>query len=112
MNLFDRFAARVSDITAGAAYFALCLFAVIAWAASGPIFGFNDTWQLVINTSTTIFTFLTVALIQNDQARFERATNIKLDAIAEALAGSLDDEDACRELRRASGIEKNVSASS
>ncbi len=61
--------------------FALALVVVISWAASGPLFGFSDTWQLVINTGTTIVTFLMVFLIQNTQNRDTEALQLKLDEL-------------------------------
>jgi low affinity Fe/Cu permease len=66
------------------AAFTFCCVAVIAWAASGPLFGFSDTWQLVINTSTTIVTFLMVFLIQNTQNRDGAALQAKLDELIAA----------------------------
>lgn len=68
--------------------FAACLALVIFWASTGPLFGFSDTWQLVINTTTTIVTFLMVFLIQNTQNRDNAALQAKLDAII--LAGDSD----------------------
>lgn len=61
---------------------------VIGWAASGPIFGFSDTWQLVINTGTTIITFLMVFLIQHTQNRDIRAVHLKLDELIRSLRGA------------------------
>src|SRR6476661_3039067 len=61
---------------------------IIVWAVTGPIFGFSDTWQLVINTSTTIVTFLMVFVIQNSQNRDAKAVHIKLDELIEAMEGA------------------------
>jgi low affinity Fe/Cu permease len=66
--------------------FLLCLAVVVVWAASGPIFGFSDTWQLVINTGTTVVTFLMVFLIQNTQNRDNAAVQTKLDELIRASA--------------------------
>jgi low affinity Fe/Cu permease len=66
--------------------FALCLAVVLLWAASGPLFGFSDTWQLVINTGTTIVTFLMVFLIQNTQNRDGAAIQTKLDELIRSSA--------------------------
>lgn len=65
--------------------FALALVILLLWGASGPILGFSDTWQLIVNTSTTIVTFLMVFIIQNTQNRDNIAMNIKLDAIMSKL---------------------------
>jgi low affinity Fe/Cu permease len=78
---FTRFAGTVAHATGRPVTFALCCLAVILWAVSGPVFGFSDTWQLVINTSTTIVTFLMVFLIQNTQNRDGAAVQAKLDEL-------------------------------
>ncbi len=78
---FRRFAHRVSEVVGTHRAFVLALVVVLAWAASGPIFGFSDSWQLVINTSTTIVTFLMVFLIQTTQNRETRAIHLKLDEL-------------------------------
>ena len=82
---FDRWFARVakaaSRFTGRSLCFALALGVVVAWAVTGPLFGFSDTWQLVINTGTTIITFLMVFLIQNTQNRDTEAMQIKLDEL-------------------------------
>ena len=76
---------RASNVVAQAAgapvTFLICCLTVITWAASGPMFGFSDTWQLVINTGTTIVTFLMVFLIQNTQNRDGAAIQVKLDEL-------------------------------
>ena len=78
---FTQFANRVSRLTGRAWTFMLCILFVLVWAATGPAFGFSDTWQLVINTSTTIITFLMVFLIQNTQNRDNAALQAKLDEL-------------------------------
>src|SRR5207245_9022557 len=68
--------------------FSIALLVILAWAATGPIFHFSDTWQLVINTATTIVTFLMVFLIQSTQNRDSIAVQLKLDEIVRALEGA------------------------
>ncbi len=80
-KLFAKFTTQVSSILGRPVVFVVALVLLLAWAISGPILGFSDTWQLIINTSTTIITFLTVFIIQNTQNRDNLAINIKLDAI-------------------------------
>lgn len=82
MKNFFRFVSNKVSAWAGSAYtFLLAVFIVVIWAFSGPIFGFSDTWQLVINTGTTIVTFLMVFLIQNTQNRDGKAMQLKLDEL-------------------------------
>mgnify|MGYP001300137226 CR=1 FL=1 len=83
-RLFTRFSNTVSKWTGRPAAFAICVVGVAAWAVSGPLFGFSETWQLVINTSTTIITFLMVFLIQNTQNRDNAALHAKLDELIRA----------------------------
>ena len=78
---FTKFATATARATGRPLSFAICCGVVIAWGLSGPIFGFSDTWQLVINTSTTIITFLMVFLIQNTQNRDSEALHAKLDEL-------------------------------
>jgi low affinity Fe/Cu permease len=78
---FDRFASAVSRVTGHASTFALALGLVLVWALSGPLFGFSDTWQLVINTGTTVLTFLMVFMIQNSINRDSAALHVKLDEL-------------------------------
>ncbi len=83
---FGHFASRVAQATGRPATFALCILVVLAWAASGPVFRYSDTWQLVINTGTTIVTFLMVFLIQNTQNRDGAAIQAKLDELIRTSA--------------------------
>ena len=78
---FGRFAACASNWVGSKWAFAVAMLAILGWAASGQMFHFSDTWQLVINTGTTIVTFLMVFLIQNTQNRDARAINLKLDEL-------------------------------
>ena len=66
---FTNFSNWVAQVTGRPITFAVCLLVILAWALSGPLFGFSDTWQLIVNTGTTIVTFLMVFLIQNTQNR-------------------------------------------
>ena len=78
---FSRFAARVSQWVGSSWMFLLAVAGIVIWGATGPIFHFSDTWQLIVNTATTIVTFLMVFLIQNTQNRDARAIHLKLDEI-------------------------------
>ena len=80
-SAFTRLAKKASTFTGRPACFALALGIIVAWAVTGPLFGYSDTWQLVINTGTTIVTFLMVFLIQNTQNRDTEAMQIKLDEL-------------------------------
>ena len=80
-SLFHRFATATSGAAGKPATFILAVIVVLAWAVTGPFFHFGDTWQLVINTGTTIVTFLMVFLIQNTQNRDSMAVQIKLDEL-------------------------------
>jgi len=81
--------ARRSSATLGSAWaFAAAILIIIVWGATGPTFHFSDTWQLIINTGTTIVTFLMVFLIQNTQNRDAKAVHLKLDEIIRAIKGA------------------------
>jgi low affinity Fe/Cu permease len=83
---FTGFSASVAHATGRPMTFAVCVLIVVVWAVSGPFFGFSDTWQLIINTGTTIVTFLMVFLIQNTQNRDGAAIQAKLDELIRASA--------------------------
>lgn len=85
---FMRFAHRASNAAGHYATFLAALALVIGWACTGPLLGFSETWQLVINTGTTIVTFLMVFLIQNTQNRDSLAMQLKLDEIIRSIAGA------------------------
>ena len=80
-DLFRKIATKVSNWTGSASAFLLAVFVVIVWALTGPTFNYSNTWQLIINTGTTIGTFLMVFLIQNTQNRDGKALQLKLDEI-------------------------------
>jgi low affinity Fe/Cu permease len=80
-DLFHKIAQKTSNAVGSAWAFITAILIIIVWAASGPIFGFSDTWQLVINTGTTIITFLMVFLIQNTQNRDAKVIHLKLDEL-------------------------------
>ena len=83
-RIFTRLANRIAWFVGQPLAFALALGAIMLWAATGPLFGYSDTWQLVVNTSTTIVTFLIVFLIQNSQNRDAAALHAKLDELIRA----------------------------
>ncbi len=85
---FRKFAQRTSQFAGSPWIFILACLIIIGWGVSGPMFHFSDTWQLVINTGTTIITFLMVFLIQNTQNRDARAMHLKLDELIRALHGA------------------------
>ncbi|HEV7454433.1 MAG TPA: low affinity iron permease family protein [Candidatus Saccharimonadales bacterium] len=84
-DIFNRLTSTVSQVLGRAWVFVTALVVLVLWGTSGPLLGFSDTWQLIINTSTTIITFLMVFIIQNTQNRDNMAMNIKLDAIMKKI---------------------------
>ena len=87
-ELFRKFSHKTSAVVGSPWAFAIALLAIIIWATLGPIHRYSDTWQLVINTATTIVTFLMVFLIQNTQNRDARAIHLKLDELIRGLKGA------------------------
>lgn len=87
---FDRFAKAAADLSSRAWFFTFCVLLVVIWAPTYFILKNVDTWQLIINTCTTIITFLMVALIQNSQTRAENALQHKLNAIAQGLGDLME----------------------
>ncbi|HEX2855245.1 MAG TPA: low affinity iron permease family protein [Opitutaceae bacterium] len=85
---FARFAKATAQTSGRPSAFLLAVFVILAWAVTGPMFHFSDTWQLVINTGTTIVTFLMVFLIQNTQNRDSQALHMKLDELIRAVSGA------------------------
>jgi low affinity Fe/Cu permease len=118
LGYFDRFAARASVFVSRAIFFSLCVLLVVVWLPSYFLLNSLDTWQLIINTLTTIVTFLLVALLQNSQTRNDTATQDKLNAIAAGLADLVEyigkDDPQAKDLRRellaAVGLEKRTSS--
>lgn len=114
LSWFDRFAGWAAVVASRAAFFVFCVGLVLVWAPSFFVFGSVDTWQLVINTATTIVTFLMVALLQNSQHRADKAVQRKLNAIAAALDTVLrtvdPDDESGQELQAAIGLEEREGA--
>lgn len=114
LSFFDRFASTASRYVSQAWFFALCVLLILVWAPSVVLIRDIDTWQLIINTATTIITFLLVALLQNSQNRADAAVQHKLNAIADALADLMhaqagDDpklREDMQELKYAVGLER------
>jgi low affinity Fe/Cu permease len=118
-GFFDRFATAATNFASRAWFFALCLLLVVVWAPSYFVIGSMDTWQLIINTATTIVTFLLVALLQNSQSRADESVQDKLNAVAAGLAALMEQQaqnapdlqDATKELKQAVGLEDREKSS-
>lgn len=87
-NFFEKIARSVTDVSGSAAAFIIALMFILVWVITGPLFRFSDTWQLVINTGTTIVTFLMVFLIQRAQNKDSRALHLKLNEIIASVKGA------------------------
>jgi len=85
---FHHFAVKVAGLVGSPLAFVLAILTIAVWLVTGPVFGYSDTWQLIINTGTTIVTFLVVFLIQNTQNRDARAIHLKLDELIRAVKGA------------------------
>lgn len=124
VGVFDRFAGWAAKMASRATFFAFCVLILLVWAPSIMLIRNPDTWQLIINTTTTIITFLMVALLQNSQTRADQAVQHKLNAIADGMADLMEhaarsgDSDRAgditgdlEELREAVGLEQRESTS-
>ena len=121
VGFFDRFAGWAALVASRATFFAFCVLLIVVWAPSILVLGSVDTWQLIINTATTIITFLMVALLQNSQTRSDQAVQHKLNAIADGLADLMAHtaeggvgrnlQQDVAELRDAVGLEQHESTS-
>ena len=87
-DFFHKFSKTTSELFGSPAAFIIAVLVIVIWGISGPLFGFSDTWQLVINTGTTIVTFLVVFLIQNTQNRDAKAIHLKLDELIRGVEGA------------------------
>ncbi len=87
-NLFEKISVKVTKFSGSSLAFVIALTVIIIWVITGPIFDYSDTWQLVINTGTTIITFLMVFLIQRSQNKESKAVHLKLNELVAALEGA------------------------
>jgi low affinity Fe/Cu permease len=108
VTLFDRFAERASQFASKAWFFVGCVLLVLVWAPSYFAIRNLDTWQLIINTATTIITFLMVALLQNSQTRANSAVQDKLNALADGLADLMGETAHGLPAKRRSALNKDV----
>jgi len=96
-EIFRKIAHRASRVMGSSRAFSLAFFVVLVWALAGPFYGYSDTWQLVINTGTTVLTFLMIFLVQNTQNRDAKAMHLKLDELIRSVKSArnlmLDSED-------------------
>jgi low affinity Fe/Cu permease len=90
-KIFSNIAEKTAEAIGTPWAFIVAISALILWIISGPFLGFSDTWQLIVNTSTTIITFLTVFLIQHTQNKNDRATQLKLDEILHSISNARND---------------------
>lgn len=114
VGAFDRFAESASRVASRAWFFCFCVLLVVLWAPSILVLRDIDTWQLIINTLTTIITFLMVALLQNSQTRSDQALQHKLNAMADMLSHLAEEHGLSKdaaELRAAVGLEDRESTS-
>src|SRR5438132_2123299 len=119
VGVFDRFAGAAALLSSRAYFFTFCVLLIVLWAPTYFVVGSLDTWQLIINTATTIITFLLVALLQNSQTRSDQAVQHKLNAIADGLTDLMrhtvdggDEKELKKdmvELRDAVGLEEHES---
>src|SRR5262245_10626001 len=114
-DFFHKIASRAAELVGSPWTFIGAIVIFVVWAVTGPIFGFSDTWQLIINTGTTIVTFLMVFLIQNTQNRDARAIHLKLDELIRSTKGARNSlvnlEDSTEEeLEKLHGYFKNLHA--
>ncbi|RCH54018.1 low affinity iron permease family protein [Mucilaginibacter hurinus] len=87
-NMFERFANWATNVTGSSAAFIIAISVIVVWAITGPVFGYSDTWQLIINTGTTIITFLMVFLIQKTQNKDSKAIHLKLNELIASHEGA------------------------
>src|SRR3954465_10394105 len=87
-HAFHKFACKIADVVGSAWAFLIAITIIVVWSITGPMFQYSDSWQLVINTGTTIITFVMVFLIQNTQNRDAKTLHLKLDELIHAIKGA------------------------